>query len=239
MPRVWSEPGHGGQSQERGHPDQVLDEAEVAGHGHDAALHLAPAARVHGHQRALLGKVERHAGKAGRLHGLLAEPPFAKPRPGGVLGPGVGGPPGQIGPQAVQAVLSVRVAHATRVQGTQSSVGPPVTDCLFCKIVAGEVPSEEVASSAGTYAFRDNNPQAPTHVLVVPRQHVTDASRVGPEHAEVLAEMMTTAQQVAGSEGIDHRGYRLVLNVGEDALNSVPHLHLHVLGGRRFGWPPG
>ena len=112
-------------------------------------------------------------------------------------------------------------------------------DCLFCKIVAGTVPSEEVASTDGTYAFRDIQPGAPTHVLVVPRRHVTDAAGVGPDDGDLLAELFTTAQAVARQEGVDGTGYRLVLNVGEDASNSVPHLHLHVIGGRRLGWPPG
>ena len=114
-----------------------------------------------------------------------------------------------------------------------------MSDCLFCKIVAGEVPSEEVLSSEATYAFRDINPAMPTHVLVVPRQHIESADTVTPEHGEVLAEMFETAQRVARAEEVAGRGYRLVLNVGEDALNSVPHLHLHVLGGRRMEWPPG
>ncbi|MGH9069422.1 MAG: histidine triad nucleotide-binding protein [Acidimicrobiales bacterium] len=112
-------------------------------------------------------------------------------------------------------------------------------DCLFCRIVAGEVPSTEVAATERTYAFRDVNPAAPVHVLVVPREHIDNAGAVGPEHADVVVEMLTTAQAVARSEQLTDRGYRLVLNVGEDALNSVPHLHLHVLGGRRMGWPPG
>ncbi len=112
-------------------------------------------------------------------------------------------------------------------------------DCIFCKIAAGDVPSEKVASSARTYAFRDINPAMPTHVLVVPREHIQSADSVRREHAEVLAEMFETAQQVARQEGVADSGYRLVLNVGDDALNSVPHLHLHVLGGRRMGWPPG
>jgi histidine triad (HIT) family protein len=111
--------------------------------------------------------------------------------------------------------------------------------CLFCKVVSGQVDSEEVASSEGAYAFRDINPTAPTHVLVVPRQHITDAAHVGPDDGGALAEMFTTAQEVARREGVSERGYRLVLNVGEDALNSVGHLHLHVIGGRRLGWPPG
>lgn len=96
-----------------------------------------------------------------------------------------------------------------------------------------------MASTPRTYAFRDINPAMPTHVLVVPREHVGSADDVGPEHGEVLAEMLTTAQEVARKEGVADRGYRLVMNVGEDALNSVPHLHLHLLGGRSMGWPPG
>ena len=114
-----------------------------------------------------------------------------------------------------------------------------MSDCLFCRIVAGEVPSQEAASSEHTYAFRDIDPGAPTHVLVVPREHIESAAAVRPEHATLLAEMIVTAQQVADSEGVAESGYRLVFNVGDDALNSVPHLHLHVLGGRRMGWPPG
>ncbi len=114
-----------------------------------------------------------------------------------------------------------------------------MTDCLFCRIVAGEVDSEEVLSTEDTFAFRDINPTASTHVLVVPRQHLEDAAAVRSEHAGVLADMFLTAQEVARREGIDRTGYRLVLNVGEDALNSVGHLHMHVIGGRRLGWPPG
>ena len=113
------------------------------------------------------------------------------------------------------------------------------TDCLFCKIVAGEVPSDEVASTATTYAFRDINPGAPTHVLVVPREHVESAASVRAEHGALLADLIGSAQQIARQEGIAESGYRLVFNVGDDALNSVPHLHLHVLGGKRLGWPPG
>ncbi|MGI8751629.1 MAG: histidine triad nucleotide-binding protein [Acidimicrobiales bacterium] len=114
-----------------------------------------------------------------------------------------------------------------------------MVDCLFCKIVAGEVPSEEVASSELTYAFRDINPAAPVHVLVVPRTHIPDASEVGPQHGAILAEMLITAKGVADATEIGERGYRLVFNVGDDALNTVSHLHLHVIGGKRMGWPPG
>jgi histidine triad (HIT) family protein len=114
-----------------------------------------------------------------------------------------------------------------------------MADCIFCKIVTGEIPSEEVASSERTYAFRDIQPAMPTHVLVVPRDHIESADALRPEHADTLAEMFLTAQDVARSEGVKDRGYRLVFNVGDDALNSVPHLHLHVLGGRPMQWPPG
>ncbi len=114
-----------------------------------------------------------------------------------------------------------------------------MTDCIFCRIVAGEVPSQEVVSSPGTYAFRDIAPAMPSHVLVVSRRHIPSAAELGPDDAGVLGEIFETARQVAESEGLAGRGYRLVFNVGEDALNSVPHLHLHVLGGRPMGWPPG
>ena len=114
-----------------------------------------------------------------------------------------------------------------------------MSECLFCRIVAGTVPSTEVTATADTYAFRDINPSAPTHVLVVPRRHIENAATVGPEHGDVVAAMLVTARRVAEAEGIADSGYRLVFNVGEDASNSVPHLHLHVIGGRRLGWPPG
>ena len=112
-------------------------------------------------------------------------------------------------------------------------------DCVFCGIVAGDVPAQVVHESADALAFRDLNPQAPVHVLVVPRRHIDDAGVLGPEDAAVLSDMFALARQVAEIEGIAQRGYRLLFNVGEDAANSVPHLHLHVVGGRRLSWPPG
>jgi histidine triad (HIT) family protein len=112
-------------------------------------------------------------------------------------------------------------------------------DCLFCRILAGEIPSTEVLSTDDTYAFRDINPQAPTHVLVIPRRHVDNAHAVTADDADLVVQLLITAQEVAKAEGIDQSGYRLVFNVGDDALNSVPHLHLHVLGGRRLGASPG
>lgn len=111
--------------------------------------------------------------------------------------------------------------------------------CLFCRILAGDVPSQEVRSTGNVYAFRDVNPAAPTHVLIVPRLHIDSAHTIGPDHGEIVSEMFLVAQEVARDEGVDSRGYRLVFNVGKDALNSVGHLHLHLLGGRPMGWPPG
>jgi histidine triad (HIT) family protein len=112
-------------------------------------------------------------------------------------------------------------------------------DCLFCRIVAGDIPADVVLRTEHAVAFRDVNPQAPVHVLVVPRRHIDDAAVLQPSDADVLSDLFGAAAQVAAAEGIAERGYRLLFNVGEDASNSVPHLHLHVLGGRRLAWPPG
>ncbi|HAM01937.1 MAG TPA: histidine triad nucleotide-binding protein [Acidimicrobiaceae bacterium] len=112
-------------------------------------------------------------------------------------------------------------------------------DCIFCRIVSGEVPADVVLTSDQAVAFRDVNPQAPVHVLVVPRRHVENAATVTHDHGEVVADLLVAARRVAEELGVAQSGYRLVLNVGDDALNSVPHLHVHVLGGRRLGWPPG
>ena len=116
-----------------------------------------------------------------------------------------------------------------------------VEDCLFCGILAGNIPATIIYEDATVIAFRDIAPQAPTHVLVIPRQHIDHAGAVLPEDASVVGSMIMAAQKVAEIEGINgaDRGFRLVMNVGPDALNSVPHLHLHVLGGRPMAWPPG
>jgi histidine triad (HIT) family protein len=116
-----------------------------------------------------------------------------------------------------------------------------VADCPFCGIVAGDIPAEVVRTDERTVAFRDINPQAPTHVLIVPKRHLVNASEVSAEDAEDVAALLVAAKAVADAEGFGgaDRGYRLVFNVGPDALNSVDHLHLHVLGGRTFDWPPG
>ena len=109
-----------------------------------------------------------------------------------------------------------------------------VSDCLFCGIVAGDVPAEIVHSTATTIAFDDIRPAAPLHVLVVPRRHIDNASEITADDGPVLADMLMAARAVADAAGVagPDRGYRLIFNVGPDAMNSVPHLHLHVLGGQ-------
>jgi histidine triad (HIT) family protein len=114
-----------------------------------------------------------------------------------------------------------------------------LSECLFCRIIAGEIPSAEVASTDLSYAFKDLSPVAPLHVLVIPRRHIESAESVSAEDGAALADMVQLARQIATAEGLSERGYRLVMNVGEDSGNSVPHLHMHVLGGRSMGWPPG
>lgn len=113
-----------------------------------------------------------------------------------------------------------------------------MSDCLFCKIAQGEVDSTEVASTGNVYAFRDINPAAPTHVLLIPRTHIPSAAELTSEHGDVLGEMFEVAAEIARKEGISE-GYRIVTNVGAEAGQSVFHLHLHLLGGRSLSWPPG
>jgi len=115
-------------------------------------------------------------------------------------------------------------------------------DCLFCKIVAGDIPATVVHETETTLAFRDLNPQSAVHVLVVPRTHYEDAEELAKADPQVLADVLTTAAEVARREGIDQTGYRVVFNTGEHAGRTVFHAHLHVLGGERlglFGRPTG
>lgn len=113
------------------------------------------------------------------------------------------------------------------------------SDCLFCKIIAGEIPATVVYRSEHVTVFRDINPQMPTHVLLVPNSHVANTEALTPGDDVLVGELVRTAQEVARAEGLSERGYRLVFNTGPDALNSVPHLHMHLLGGRAMSWPPG
>lgn len=111
-------------------------------------------------------------------------------------------------------------------------------DCLFCGIASSEVPAALVRESARTLAFRDINPQAPIHVLVIPREHHADLAAVAADPG-LLAEIAAEAHQVAVAEGVAETGYRVVFNTGGHAGQSVPHVHAHVLGGRPMSWPPG
>lgn len=113
-----------------------------------------------------------------------------------------------------------------------------VPECLFCGIVAGEIPATKVLESDRTVAFRDINPQAPTHVLVIPRDHYPDAAALAAAGG-LLDEVVSQAHQVAVKEGIDDSGYRIVFNTGREAGQTVGHAHLHLLGGRPLTWPPG
>jgi histidine triad (HIT) family protein len=113
-----------------------------------------------------------------------------------------------------------------------------VADCLFCKIAAKELDSDTVHESENIVAFRDINPAAPTHILVVPRRHIESAMDLGPDDGPLLTEIFDVLASLARSEGLD-RGHRIVTNVGGDAGQSVQHLHFHLLGGRGMSWPPG
>jgi histidine triad (HIT) family protein len=111
-------------------------------------------------------------------------------------------------------------------------------DCLFCKIVAGDIPADIVYESDAVVAFRDINAQAPTHVLVIPRKHIATINDIGDEDQALVGRMYTAARDIAVTEGIADDGYRTVMNCNEAAGQSVFHIHLHVLGGRSMGWPP-
>lgn len=111
--------------------------------------------------------------------------------------------------------------------------------CLFCGIVAGDIDADVVRTGQLTLAFRDIHPQAPVHVLIIPKEHLTSASDLTHDHGPLLTEVMATAQWVARSEGILESGYRLVFNTGDDGGQTVAHLHMHLLGGRQMTWPPG
>ena len=112
-------------------------------------------------------------------------------------------------------------------------------DCLFCKIAAGEIPAELVYESDDVVAFRDINPQAPTHVLVIPRTHIATINDIEEGHQALVGSLYSAARQIAADEGIAEAGYRAVMNCNEGAGQSVFHIHLHVLGGRPMSWPPG
>ena len=112
-------------------------------------------------------------------------------------------------------------------------------DCLFCKIIAGDIPADRVFENERILAFRDLNPQAPTHILIIPKLHIPTLNDLQPEHSELTGELILTASELAKKEGIAEAGYRTGFNCNDAGGQSVYHIHLHLLGGRTFGWPPG
>jgi histidine triad (HIT) family protein len=138
---------------------------------------------------------------------------------------------------------AVRRALASGVRRRVGRVGREdarvTNDCLFCKIVAGEVPADVVHQTDATVAFRDINPQAPTHVVVIPRAHHANAAGLAGADPTLAADVLVVAGEVARLEGLTESGYRLVFNTGPGAGQTVFHVHCHVLGGRALTWPPG
>ncbi len=114
-----------------------------------------------------------------------------------------------------------------------------MADCLFCAIVAGDIPAERVRESPRTLAFRDINPQAPVHVLVIPKEHYPDLAALAGAGDGLLAEVAEQAHLIASAEGVAETGYLVVFNTGAEGGQTVGHVHAHVLGGRPMAWPPG
>lgn len=112
-------------------------------------------------------------------------------------------------------------------------------DCLFCKILAGDIPADVIYESDTAIAFRDINPQAPTHVLIIPRKHISTINDVSEDDQAIVGSLYSAARTIAAEEGFSEEGYRAVMNCNEGAGQTVFHIHLHLLGGRPFSWPPG
>ncbi len=171
-----------------------------------------------------------------------------------VRGPGPSVPAGGVGrarpPTAVGAHAALRVGEREPKIGEIPGLGPAPTappvkegvmasDCLFCGIAAGEIQADIVHEDDELVAFRDIHPQGPVHILVIPRRHLASLEETRREHAELLGRLLLAAAELARREGIADSGYRAVLNVGDDGGQTVDHLHVHLVGGRRMGWPPG
>ena len=114
-----------------------------------------------------------------------------------------------------------------------------MSDCLFCKIVKGDIPADIVYQDDNIIAFRDLNPQAPVHFLVIPKKHISTINDIQVEDAELIGNLYITAKAVAKQEAMDESGYRCVMNCNDDGGQTVRHIHLHVLGKRQMTWPPG
>lgn len=112
-------------------------------------------------------------------------------------------------------------------------------DCLFCKILKGEIPSEKIYEDDYVYAFSDIAPQAPVHIVIIPKNHIGSANELNGENSAVVAKVFEAAAKIAKEKGFAENGYRIVNNCGEDGGQTVHHLHFHLLAGRNLGWPPG
>ncbi|WP_306484295.1 histidine triad nucleotide-binding protein [Anaerococcus sp.] len=112
-------------------------------------------------------------------------------------------------------------------------------DCVFCKIIDKEIPSDIIYEDSDVIAFNDLDPQAPIHFLVIPKKHIQSITTLDEADSEIISSIFASIKKLASEKGLDEKGYRVVTNVGEDGGQSVPHLHFHVLGGRGFKWPPG
>lgn len=114
-----------------------------------------------------------------------------------------------------------------------------MTDCLFCKMVSGEISPDKIMETDNILAFRDINPQAPTHILIIPKKHISTINDITEEDTQVMGKLYQAAKEIAAQEGLAEPGYRTVMNCNSDGGQAVYHIHLHLLGGRAMGWPPG
>jgi len=114
-----------------------------------------------------------------------------------------------------------------------------MNECLFCKMVSGVIPCDKVHENENVLAFRDIDPKAPTHILIIPKKHITTLNEINENDQDLLGELLLTAKKIAKDEGIDTSGYRTVFNCNSDGGQTVFHIHMHLLGGRPMGWPPG
>ena len=112
-------------------------------------------------------------------------------------------------------------------------------DCIFCKIVAGDIPCNKVLETDTVLAFADINPQAPTHILIIPKEHISSITDMTDKQADVLADMMRVVRDIVAKNELGKNGYRVVMNEGKDGCQEVPHIHIHLIGGRQLTWPPG
>lgn len=113
------------------------------------------------------------------------------------------------------------------------------SNCLFCKMVAGEIETKTVYEDEKAFSFKDIDPQAPVHILVIPKQHLSSLRRASNDNEQLLGHLLNITRKIAKDLGIDESGYRIVINTGQDAGQAVDHLHIHLLGGRELTWPPG